>query len=165
MGSGVVVSVCVGIGVGIGVGLGVGIGVGVVVGIGAGVGVGVDVSIGVGVGVGAGVRVPDTLRKKRMDNARKLLRDTSLSVQQIALQCRYSCDNHFIKVFKKEFGETPAKFRANGQQFRRLLSLSTSTQKNKELKRQRFSPLYNKTEHFAFLLNALLFWACNSPRT
>ena len=47
----------------------------------------------------------------RMENAKQLLRDTSLSVMDIALQVGYDSSEHFIRTFRKHTGSTPSEYR------------------------------------------------------
>ncbi len=47
----------------------------------------------------------------RMDMAQKLLRQTRLSVEEVASRCGYMSQSHFIDVFKKEKSVTPGTFR------------------------------------------------------
>lgn len=50
-------------------------------------------------------------RKLRLQEARKLLSDTSLHVTQIAYATGFSDASHFIQQFRKSYGETPHLFR------------------------------------------------------
>ena len=47
----------------------------------------------------------------RIQNAMHLLQDTELSVNEVALQCGFSCGNYFSKTFKKNTGLSPHQFR------------------------------------------------------
>lgn len=47
----------------------------------------------------------------RLENAKQLLRDTSLSVTDIALQVGYDSSEHFIRTFRKHTGITPSEYR------------------------------------------------------
>ncbi len=47
----------------------------------------------------------------RLENAKQLLRDTSLSVADIALQVGYESSEHFIRTFRKNTGCTPSDYR------------------------------------------------------
>ena len=48
----------------------------------------------------------------RMEKAQELLKNTDLSLQEIALQIGYANSGVFIRVFKKKFGYTPGAFRS-----------------------------------------------------
>lgn len=50
-------------------------------------------------------------RQLRLQEARKLLSDTSLHVTQIAYAMGFSDASHFIQSFRKRYGETPHQFR------------------------------------------------------
>ena len=60
-----------------------------------------------------GRSVIDELIDFRMEKARRLLRETGLSVAEIAAQCGYSADGYFMKQFKKSFSVTPTEYRTN----------------------------------------------------
>ena len=47
----------------------------------------------------------------RINHARKLLSETSATVEQIALECGFYDQSHFIKAFKRERGTTPGRYR------------------------------------------------------
>lgn len=52
-----------------------------------------------------------TIIKIRLDEAKKLLSDTNLSVKQIAYSVGFTDDTYFMKTFKKTFGITPTEYR------------------------------------------------------
>lgn len=49
--------------------------------------------------------------RKRLSDSRRLLLDTALSVKEIGWHCGYENEFYFSKVFKKEYGVSPSKFR------------------------------------------------------
>jgi transcriptional regulator GlxA family with amidase domain len=51
------------------------------------------------------------LMQIRLQKSRKLLRETDLSVSEIANDTGFGDGNYFIKCFKKENSITPVKFR------------------------------------------------------
>ena len=51
---------------------------------------------------------------KRLENACKLLRNTTLSVEEISNCLDYTSVSHFIKKFKLLFNTTPLSYRKNG---------------------------------------------------
>ncbi len=51
------------------------------------------------------------LMQIRLQKARKLLRDSDISIADIAAEIGFTDANYFIKCFKKETGTTPVKFR------------------------------------------------------
>jgi len=53
----------------------------------------------------------DALNGTRMENARALLRTTDLTVQEIAEKCGYTSASYFIRVFKKQCGQTPVQYK------------------------------------------------------
>ena len=55
----------------------------------------------------------DYLTKIRVENAKKLLLTTSLSVKEICYQSGFESDAYFSKVFKLSENETPSSFRKN----------------------------------------------------
>ncbi|NWN91632.1 DNA-binding response regulator [Marinobacter adhaerens] len=59
----------------------------------------------------AGVTVYQYLREERMKEARSLLQQTQLSVQDIALQIGFRDSANFATAFKDRFGFTPREFR------------------------------------------------------
>ena len=50
--------------------------------------------------------------KQRLMQARLLLISSDKSISEISLECRFPNTSHFIKLFKKEYGITPANYRA-----------------------------------------------------
>ena len=58
-----------------------------------------------------GLGVSNYITKKRVEQAKNLLINTTLKNELIALQLGFSRANYFSKVFKKETGFTPADFR------------------------------------------------------
>lgn len=55
----------------------------------------------------------DYIKKKRLDTACKLLKTTSLHVNEIATQCGIPDYNYFSKVFKKALAVSPTEYRKN----------------------------------------------------
>ena len=47
----------------------------------------------------------------RLENAKQLLRDSTLSVMDIALQVGYEGSDQFIRAFRKHNGATPSEYR------------------------------------------------------
>ncbi len=63
-----------------------------------------------------GVTVNDFIIKKRLQRAQELLRaEPELNVTQIAELCGFSDYNYFIRLFKKQVGSTPLRFRKSGR--------------------------------------------------
>jgi transcriptional regulator GlxA family with amidase domain len=64
------------------------------------------------------VHLQTTLRDQylaiRLDRARKLLRQTSLSVAEVAVASGFVSSGHFARVFKQRFGQTPSVARGPG---------------------------------------------------
>ncbi len=50
--------------------------------------------------------------RQRLMHARMLLISTSKSISQIGSECAFPNTSHFIKLFKKEYGMTPATYRS-----------------------------------------------------
>lgn len=65
----------------------------------------------------AGVSFQDYVMGLRLKEAKGLLRNSSLSVRQIALQVGYNSQSYFQRVFKKEEGVTPMEYRLSGRDF------------------------------------------------
>ena len=57
------------------------------------------------------VTIIDYLTEKRIEQAKKLLRNTGSSVKKIAGQVGYNDANYFSRVFKKKAGQAPTQFR------------------------------------------------------
>ena len=51
------------------------------------------------------------LNRKRLESAETLLLSTEKKVHEIALETGYENTNHFINLFKKEYGQTPQAYR------------------------------------------------------
>ena len=51
------------------------------------------------------------LNSKRIEYARSLLLDTSMSIEEISEEAGFSSASYFSKVFKKEVGISPLKYR------------------------------------------------------
>lgn len=58
-----------------------------------------------------GTNLSDHLEKVRMDNAATLLRDKSLTVDEIAVQVGYNSSHSFRRAFKRVMGVAPSAFR------------------------------------------------------
>ena len=56
------------------------------------------------------------LREARVAAARRLLEETSLTVEEVAQAAGFSEGGYFIRVFRRETGTTPALYRAQYQQ-------------------------------------------------
>lgn len=66
--------------------------------------------------------------RQRMQQARLWLISTEKSISEIGYESAFTNTSHFIKLFKKEFGLTPAAFRAH----HRLVSMTASDQTERE---------------------------------
>lgn len=53
----------------------------------------------------------DFLVERRLEAARRLLRDTDRSITEIALECGFSDSNYFARVFRRRTGQTPSVYR------------------------------------------------------
>jgi two-component system response regulator YesN len=51
------------------------------------------------------------LKALRMEKARELLDTTYLSVKEVAVQVGLNDTSHFVRDFKKAFGQTPTQYR------------------------------------------------------
>ena len=49
----------------------------------------------------------------QMEHAEKLLQDTDLNIEEIALNCGFNSANYFVRKFKSIYGVTPGVFRKN----------------------------------------------------
>lgn len=58
-----------------------------------------------------GVSYQTYIRNIRMNHAATLLRNTDLSVKEIARRCGYHNSSHFYHLFEKKFGVSPAQYR------------------------------------------------------
>lgn len=54
------------------------------------------------------------LRKTRMEEAARLLRDTDLAVGEVATKAGYGRASSFVTAFKSHFGKTPLRYRHEG---------------------------------------------------
>ncbi|WP_445374892.1 helix-turn-helix domain-containing protein [Photorhabdus tasmaniensis] len=61
-----------------------------------------------------GCTLGEYVRKRRLHEAAKSLREEDLSILDIALQYGFSSQATFTRIFKKHFNTTPARFRENG---------------------------------------------------
>lgn len=57
-----------------------------------------------------GMSITDTLATIRMERARELLADGTMSVKQISAAVGYSNSNYFAKVFRRYYGVAPSEF-------------------------------------------------------
>ncbi|MEI9698691.1 helix-turn-helix domain-containing protein [Moellerella wisconsensis] len=62
-----------------------------------------------------GCTLGEYVRKRRLLEAAKSLREDNSSILDISLQYGFSSQATFTRIFKKHFDTTPAKFRQNGQ--------------------------------------------------
>lgn len=58
-----------------------------------------------------GKSIDQSIRQTRLDRARILLRESKLTLDEIAERCGFSSTDYFSKVFKAHSGQTPAAFR------------------------------------------------------
>ena len=58
-----------------------------------------------------GIGLSDYVRQVRIKEGKKALRNTTNSINQIAEDIGFSDANYFIRVFRKEVGMTPSKYR------------------------------------------------------
>ncbi|MCC2684792.1 MAG: yesS [Paenibacillaceae bacterium] len=58
-----------------------------------------------------GLTAMQYLTKVRLEKSMELLRNTDMTLQEIALATGYSYDNYFNKVFRKSTGLSPGQFR------------------------------------------------------
>ena len=61
-----------------------------------------------------GETVGDYLYRIRMERATHLLRNTDLKITEISAQLGFLAAPHFIKIFKRHYGNTPQEYRNNG---------------------------------------------------
>lgn len=61
-----------------------------------------------------GQSLTDFIAKNRMEQAKYFLRESTLSISEIAAKVGYSDLNYFSKVFKKHYGVTPSSYREDG---------------------------------------------------
>lgn len=61
-----------------------------------------------------GTTVFDFLREERLKEGRRLLAETPLEIQSIALQLGYNSPANFATAFRKRFGLTPSDYRRQG---------------------------------------------------
>lgn len=54
------------------------------------------------------------INKLRLEKARELLKDSNKSITDIACTVGFFSQNYFTRLFKKEYGVSPAKYRKNG---------------------------------------------------
>ncbi len=59
----------------------------------------------------AGISIPKYLTSVRLEASKKLLSETDLPINDIALDVGYTRVNYFSRVFKKEFGTSPIEYR------------------------------------------------------
>lgn len=52
--------------------------------------------------------------RQRLQHARLLLLATDKSVSEVGYECTFTNTSHFIKLFRKQYGTTPASFRLHG---------------------------------------------------
>ena len=58
-----------------------------------------------------GCSFPELVNQKRLAAAAMLLKNTTLSINDIILEMNFATENYFYKIFKKKFGVTPLKYR------------------------------------------------------
>jgi AraC-like DNA-binding protein len=60
----------------------------------------------------AGLSIGDYALRRRLDEAQSLLRRTNLSVTEVAFEVGLTDPSHFTRVFRKQLGLTPTRYRA-----------------------------------------------------
>ncbi len=77
--------------------------------------------------------------RQRLMQSRLLLISTSKSISEIGIECTFPNTSHFIKLFKKEYGTTPAIYRHrhcgsnSAETDARLASVANNTQSREEM--------------------------------
>lgn len=77
--------------------------------------------------------------RQRLMQSRLLLISTSKSISEIGIECTFPNTSHFIKLFKKEYGTTPAIYRHrhcgsnSAETDARLASVANDTQSREEM--------------------------------
>ena len=64
----------------------------------------------------AGMNFIEYVTKIRMEAAKKLLKDDTVSVKEVCLKCGYGDPNYFSRIFKKYVGITPSEFRGDARE-------------------------------------------------
>ena len=59
-----------------------------------------------------GKSIFEELIQFRVELAKRLLKDTTLSLTEITVRCGYSTESYFMKQFKNVTGSTPTEFRS-----------------------------------------------------
>lgn len=67
-----------------------------------------------------GVSYKKFLTKMRLEEAKRLLKDTDLNVINISQTIGYNNVSHFIKVFQEHIGMTPGKYREEGEGYEKI---------------------------------------------
>lgn len=62
-----------------------------------------------------GETIGEALLRVRMDAAKKLLKNTSLFISEIALETGYTDISYFSRIFKRTAGMSPAEYRKRTQ--------------------------------------------------
>lgn len=62
------------------------------------------------------ISVVQYINKLRIERAKQMITDTSMSIKEIALATGFSSDIHFIRVFKKQENKTPTMLRRAGSE-------------------------------------------------
>ena len=62
-----------------------------------------------------GMNFSDIQRQIRMEKAKLLLKDTSMSIADIGFEVGYKATEHFVRTFKKTYNETPNQYRRFGR--------------------------------------------------
>ncbi len=60
-----------------------------------------------------GVTPHEYVLQQRVERAKKLLKETKLSVMEVAFLCGFSSHSHLGKWFRQYIGMTPKAYRAN----------------------------------------------------
>jgi len=55
--------------------------------------------------------VANFIRKKRLEKAKLLIKTTEMKIPEISNAVGFSDYNYFLRVFKKQFGISPKKYR------------------------------------------------------
>lgn len=60
-----------------------------------------------------GLTIKTYITLKRIENAKHLLKNSKLSIQEIAVSCGFPNLSHFDRVFKQQTGMSPVSYRNN----------------------------------------------------
>ena len=114
--------------------------------------------------IASGLSISIFVRKVRLEEAQKLLKDTSISISEISYKCGIASPQNFTKYFTSEFGCTPSEYRKSQLPFNAESidqeEVTPKLQQGFEQKTESLIPTVKQfPDYLRFVTRQVLLWA------